>query len=179
MDARATPRLFHRRAIVFTDMADFTVRVARDGILHFLMLFEKAVAAVEPVVRRAGGRLVKAEADSLLLLFEEPVAACRGLELLEARLARLNRGRPENQRLRFSYGIGYGELLELEGDVFGLEVNLASKLGEDTARPGEALLTPGAVEALDARTRRRVAPCGTARFGPTVVRVHRLELRRR
>jgi class 3 adenylate cyclase len=179
LDARARAALFRARGIVFTDTADFTVRVSRDGILHFLMLFDRAVPALERVVRRAGGRIVKVEADSLLLLFEDASAACEGVEAVEAGLARLNRGRPENQRLRFSYGIGYGEVLDLEGDVFGLEVNLASKLGEDTARPGDALLTPGAVEALDARTRRRVSSWGTARFGPTVVGVHKLELRRR
>ena len=40
------------------------------------------------------------------------------------------------------YGVGFGDVLELDGDVFGAEVNLASKIGEDLARPGEVLLTP-------------------------------------
>lgn len=178
LDARARATLFRPRGIVFTDTADFTVRVTRDGILHFLMLLNRALGTLEREVRRARGRVVKVEADSLLLLFDDAVAACRGVEAVEGGLSRLNKGRPENQRLRFSYGVGYGEVLDLEQDAFGLEVNLASKLGEDTARPGEALLTPGAVEALDARTRRRVSPWGTVRFGPTVLSVHRLELRR-
>ena len=60
--------------------------------------------------------------------------------------------------MQFSYGIGYGDMLDLDDDMFGLEVNLASKIGEDLARPGEALLTPSAAAALDPATLRRVVP---------------------
>jgi len=42
-------------------------------------------------------------------------------------------------------GLGYGDMLRIaEDDVFGAEVNAASKLGEDTAKEGEILVT-GAV----------------------------------
>ena len=45
-------------------------------------------------------------------------------------------------------------MLDLDGDLFGLEVNLASKIGEDMARPGQALLTPAAADALRGAARR-------------------------
>ena len=41
MDTKSYPALFRKRAIVFTDTADFTLRTAQDGILHFLMVFER------------------------------------------------------------------------------------------------------------------------------------------
>ena len=41
-------RLSCRRGVVFTGCADFTVRTLRDGILHFLMVFEAAAAAPPP-----------------------------------------------------------------------------------------------------------------------------------
>jgi adenylate cyclase len=149
MDCRNFPALFHRRAIVFTDTADFTVRTRRDGILHFLMIFERIARQAGAAVRSARGEVLKVEADSLLLAFPDVGRACRGVERLEALLARLNRRLPENEQLRFSYGIGYGDVLDLEHDAFGLEVNLASKIGEDLARPGEVLLTPSAASALE------------------------------
>jgi class 3 adenylate cyclase len=176
LDRRALPRLFRRRAVVFTDMADFTVRTARDGILHFLMFFEQALSALGPVVRRAGGEVVKVEADSLLLRFEGPAAACRGVAAMESALKRHNRRLPENERVRFSYGIGFGDVLDLEHDMFGLEVNLASKLGEDLAKPGEALLTPAAAAALDRATLRRVVSYKIVTFGRSAVPVSRLKL---
>jgi len=39
-------------------------------------------------------------------------------------------------------GMGYGDMLLVgDEDVFGAEVNAASKLGEDTAKAGEILVT--------------------------------------
>ena len=87
---------------------------------------------------------------------------------LESALPRLNRGRPENEQLRFSYGIGYGDVLDLDEDMFGLEVNLASKLGEDLAEPGEALLTPSAAAAVSAATLKRLTPHTVVTFGTPV-----------
>ena len=164
VDARVLSTLAHPLAVVFTDTADFTRRVARDGICHFLMAFDRAIRGLEPELRRLGGRLVKVEADSLLLVFRDVGAACRGVALVEARLAAANRGRPADERLAFSYGIGFGPILELEEDVFGLEVNLASKLGEDRAKPGDVLLTPSAFASLPAAERRRASECGTVHF---------------
>ena len=179
MDCRNFPDLFRKRAIVFTDTADFTVRTAKDGILHFLMIFERFVEQADKVAARTGGDMVKVEADSLLLRYDDVRAACAGVDAIESLLDRMNRKLPANERLRFSYGVGYGDVLDLDQDVFGLEVNLASKIGEDLARPGEALLTPSASAALDAATLRRVVPHKVVAFGRNAIPISRLKLRRR
>lgn len=178
LDAQARARLFHKRAVVFTDTADFTRRTARDGILHFLMTFDRVVAALEPALRRLGGRIVKVEADSLLLCFPSASRACAAVEGMERRLTGWNRAHPPDERMRFSYGVGYGEVLELETDIFGLEVNLASKVGEDLARPGQVLLTPAAAAALGAGMLRRVVPHRAMVLGRSTVPVRRLRVRR-
>jgi class 3 adenylate cyclase len=178
LDLRGSGTLFRKRAIVYTDTADFTVRTVRDGILHFLMVFDQVVSGMDGVVRRQGGEILKVEADSLLMRFDDPKRACRAVQKIEAFLRHRNRSRPANEQLRFSYGIGYGDVLDLDGDVFGLEVNLASKLGEDLARPGEALLTSSATQALDARTLREVVPHRIVTLGQLSMPVHRLKLGR-
>lgn len=177
-DAAARERLFRPLAIVFTDTADFTVRTARDGILHFLMIFDRAVRAVEPEVVAHGGTVVKVEGDSLLLRFPDVVKACDAVDAMDDALRLLNKGRPEADQLRFSYGIGAGEVLELDDDLFGLEVNLASKIGEDLALPGEALLTAAAAQALPEDMLRRVVPHRIVTFEDKALPVHRLRLRR-
>ena len=152
---RPTPTASHhhalrKRAVVFTDTADFTLRT-----LGTASSIPELSTAWWPPPGRAGavgGEIVKVEGDSLLVRFDDATAACRGVDALEECLRRLNRGRPENEQLAFSYGIGYGDVLDLEQDLFGLEVNLASKLGEDLAQPGEALLTPAAAASLDPAT---------------------------
>jgi class 3 adenylate cyclase len=179
LDCKTYPSLFRRRAIVFTDTADFTIRTAKDGILHCLMLFERAAAVASRAVAGDGGEIVKMEADSLLIRFDDVNAACRGVAALEQAIRRLSQGRPHNERLAFSYGIGYGDVLDLEYDLFGLEVNLASKLGEDLARPGEALLTPAAAAALEPRLLKRVVPYKIVTFEKTAIPIQRLMLKRR
>jgi adenylate cyclase len=174
LDAACMGRLFRRRAVVFTDCADFTVRTLRDGILHFLMVFHAAVDGVRAVVRRTGGVVVKVEADSLLLVYGDASRACAGALAVEAYLRRFNRQRTADEQARFSYGIGYGDLLDLDGDIFGLEVNLASKIGEDLARPGEILLTPAAASNLSAPLKRRLLRHRPARFHDQSVTVRRL-----
>ena len=98
---------------------------------------------------------------------------------MQPAIARLNRGRPPSERVAFSFGIGFGEVLDLGHDLLGLEVNLASKLGEDRARPGEILLTPGAVAGLTPALRRKLVPYGLARFTARPMPVARLAAPRR
>jgi class 3 adenylate cyclase len=177
LDQSRGAALAERGAVVFTDTADFTVRTRRHGILHFLMAFSRALVGLRTAVRAARGTVVKVEGDSMILCFVDASAACRGVLALEAALRLYNRGRPASERFRFSYGIGYGELLRLEEDVFGLEVNLASKLGEDLAGPGEALLTPAAAAALGPDERRSLVPYKVVSFKGASVEVHALRLR--
>ena len=177
LDCRSWPTLTRKRAIVFTDTADFTTRTLRDGILHFLMSFDHVIGVLRPVVKKHAGTVVKVEGDSLLLTFEDARAACAAVVALDATLRRFNRKRPEDERFRFSYGIGYGDVIELEGDVFGLEVNVASKLGEDLGKPGEALLTPAAAAGLDRHTLRRVKPYAVVTFKKLAIPIQQLRLR--
>jgi class 3 adenylate cyclase len=178
LDRLSHTELFGRRAIVFTDTADFTKRTARDGILHFLMVFDRVAKEAGKVVTRTGGEIVKVEADSLLLRYPDMRSAVRGVDEVEALLKKMNRKLPENEHVHFSYGIGYGDVLDVDDDVFGLEVNLACKLGEDLARPGEVLLTPSAAAALDAKTLRRVVSHRIVTFEGRAVPVQRLKQRR-
>jgi class 3 adenylate cyclase len=179
LDCKTFPDLFRKRAVVFTDTADFTLRTARDGILHFLMVFDTVATLSEKVVRRTGGEVVKVEGDSLLLRYKDANDAVRGVLELDEALQAYNRGRPENEQVHFSYGVGYGEILDTDHDMFGLEVNLASKIGEDLAEPGEALLTASASAALEPRLLQRVVPHRIITFGQQAIPVSRLKLRGR
>ncbi len=177
LDGKSFPSLFRKRAVVFTDTADFTLRTARDGILHFLMVFDRVAEIAGRVVRQGGGELVKVEGDSLLLRYDDADAACRGVLAIDDAIQAYNADRPENEQVHFSYGVGYGDILDTDEDMFGLEVNLASKIGEDLAEPGEALLTPAAAAALEPRLLKRVVPYRIVTFGRQAIPVSRLRLR--
>ena len=57
----------------------------------------------------------------------------------------VNARRAEEEQIILCVGVGHGRILKIgDDDVFGHEVNLASKLGEDTAKGGEILVTQAA-----------------------------------
>jgi adenylate cyclase len=179
LDCKSFPQLFRKRGVVFTDTADFTLRTARDGILHFLMVFDTVTSLCEKVVKRTGGETVKVEGDSLLLRYDDANDAVRSVLALDDAIQAYNRSVPENEQAHFSYGVGFGDVLDTDDDMFGLEVNLASKLGEDLAEPGEALLTASAAAALEPALLQRVVAHRIVTFGSQAIPVSRLKLRGR
>lgn len=136
-------------AIVFTDLAGFSRQVARFGIIHFLQVIYEQKRLLLPIVERHDGILIKIEADSFLLLFKTPERALACTVAMERACRATNARRAPEEQIVLCAGIGYGRLLKIgDEDVFGHEVNLASKLGEDTAKANEILVTNAAQRAI-------------------------------
>lgn len=129
-------------AVVFTDLVGFSRHTERFGILAFLTLIHRKRTLLADIISAAGGAILKHEADSWLIVFREPDAALDAMISCHRRLAAYNVGLPEAERIELCVGIGYGEVLLVgNGDVWGREVNAASRLGEDTACGGEILVS--------------------------------------
>ena len=133
------------KALVVLDMSGFTRTTQRHGIVSFLLMIHQMKLLAMPCIEAQGGLLIKAEADNLLCLFDTvPVAVRASLDIVN-RLETVNPLLPEDRRLYASIGIGYGRVLNIEDkDLFGDEVNLVSKIGEDLAGKGEVLLSTAA-----------------------------------
>ena len=136
-------------AVVFTDLSGFSRRVEEFGILHFLQVIYEHKKLLFPIIDAHDGILVKTEGDSLLLLFRTVHAALDCSLAMQRACDNVNaRRRPEEQIL-LCVGVGFGKLLRIgDEDVWGREVNAASKLGEDLAGAGEILVTGAARERL-------------------------------
>lgn len=129
----AYPR--QRCAILIMDTSGFSRTAEERGIeaaVDAVMAF-RAIAHVH--VRAAGGTLVKAWADNFAATFGSVREAIIAASLISARVPA-------------GGGIGFGEILMPVGDLWGVEVNRASKLGEDFAGAGEIKLTDAAVARL-------------------------------
>jgi class 3 adenylate cyclase len=136
-------------SVMATDLSGFSRRVSQFGIMHFLQLIQEFKRRALPIVASHDGLLVKSEADSLLILFRSPQKAVDCALEMQDEFARLNAGRAPEHQILLCVGIGHGEVLRIgEADVFGHEVNSACKLGEDTAGPGDILVTDGAWKKL-------------------------------
>lgn len=136
-------------AVMFTDLSGFSRQVERFGIIHFLQIIHEHKKLLLPIVESQDGLLVKQEGDSFLILFRRPERAVACAQQMLRACALYNERRKPEEQLLLCVGIGYGRVLRIgDSDVWGKEVNSASKLGEDTAKSGEILVTEGVRSAL-------------------------------
>lgn len=135
-------RFGRTQAVMYTDLVGFSRVVEAFGILHFLQLIQESEALFLPLIQQHGGACIKHEGDSLLVVFDTPqqaLAAARSM--VEATVTANPRRAPED-RIEVCIGLGYGTVLRIDhSEVWGAEVNAASKLGEDLAKGGEVLVT--------------------------------------
>ncbi len=132
-------------AVMVLDMSGFSRTTRAHGIVAFLLMIHQTRHLCVPAIARFGGTLVKAEADNLYCFFESVAQAIGAARDIMVRLETANCVLPDDRRLYASIGIGFGPTLYVgDEELFGDEVNLASKLGEDIAEAGEILLTSAA-----------------------------------
>lgn len=156
-------------AVVFTDLAGFSRQTAKFGVTHFLQVIYEQSALLLPVIQGHNGFLIKAEADSLLILFRSPLAAVNCCVAMQQACKKSNERRVEEEQILLCAGIGWGKVLRVgETDVWGRQVNAASKLGEDTAAAYEILATEAVFKAVQADADVEFHPLGQAVPGSSV-----------
>ena len=134
-------------AVLVMDMSGFSRQTVRHGIIHFLAKIQRMHAIAIPLVEQRGGQIVKLEADNIYAVFGAVADAVEAAVDIQKGMDAANTLLPDELDMHGEYGIGYGETLVIENeDIFGSEVNLASKLGEDLADRGEILLTESAFQ---------------------------------
>jgi class 3 adenylate cyclase len=142
LDARIWDLFGEDWAVMFTDLSGFSRRVAEFGIIHFLQVIYEQKKLLLPIVAAHDGILIKIEADSFLIIFKRTPVALRCAIAMQHACQELNRRRRPEEQVLLCIGIGHGRILRIgDSDVYGREVNAASKLGEDTAKADEILVT--------------------------------------
>ncbi|SVE45278.1 uncharacterized protein METZ01_LOCUS498132, partial [marine metagenome] len=106
--------------IVFTDIADFTERMAANEDAAF-SLIETQRELLQPIVEKYKGAWIKEMGDGLLLMFDSPrtcVDCCIELQHAAKPIDGLN--------IRIS--VHLGEVIQASEDIYGDEVNVASRI---------------------------------------------------
>ncbi len=138
-------------AVMFTDLSGFSRQVASFGIIHFLQVIYESLRELTPMIERHDGILLKVEADSMMVIFRQPTSALAAAIEMMRRLEAYNVERGADEQILLCVGLGFGRVLRIgDDDVFGPEVNAASKLGEDIARAREILVTESMRDAVAA-----------------------------
>ena len=128
--------------VVYTDLSGFSRKTAEFGIIHFLQIIHEAKKLLVPCIDLFDGILLKMEGDSMMILFKNPKKAVECAMRMQHECKKYNVGKSDAEEILLCVGIGSGKVLRIgDDDVFGPEVNAASKLGEDTAKAWEILVT--------------------------------------
>jgi class 3 adenylate cyclase len=118
-------------AIMFTDIAGFTELSARDEEGAFALI-EKQRKILKPIVSEFGGEWLKEMGDGLLLSFLSSKQAVNCAIKIQHTVKKID-------ELNLRIGIHQGDILEKAGDVFGDDVNVASRIEPFAAVGGVAI----------------------------------------
>ncbi|MEP3276239.1 MAG: adenylate/guanylate cyclase domain-containing protein [Stappiaceae bacterium] len=130
------------QAVFILDLSGFSKGTDQHGIVHFLALIQQMRTLLKPLVEDHRGDVVKFEADNCFARFSDPLDAVRAAVECNQALSAMNERVHRDFEINASVGIDFGWILLVkQTDYYGMPVNIASKLGEDTARPGQILVT--------------------------------------
>lgn len=149
IDRRIWNLFGERWAVLYTDLSGFSRRVAEFGVIHFLQTIYESHRLLVPVIQYGNGILLKTEGDSLMVIYRSPEDAIRSAIAMQQRCQRHSADHKPEDQVVLCIGIGFGDVLRIgDDDIFGAEVNAACKLGEDTARANEILITGAVAKAI-------------------------------
>lgn len=128
--------------VMFTDLSGFSRGVAKFGIIHFLQTIYESERLLIPVIEEHDGILLKVEGDSFMVIFRNVQKAILCATVMQRVLREYNTTKSDEEKVLLCVGLGYGRMLRIgDTDVYGAEVNAASKLGEDMAEAYDVLVT--------------------------------------
>lgn len=141
------------------DSSGFTRTTQSEGIVYFLSCVVQMRKLAVPILKSANVLNYRLETDNIFAEFPGPdhalTAAVKIIEAVNLARIRLN----DREFYRVGVGIGFGQVLRTEHEgVFGDEMNLASKLGEDLGTGNEIMLTESAFLALNTSQRSQFTP---------------------
>lgn len=132
------PRTQPRRkivAIMAADVAGYSRLMGRDEEGTYAALRGHLDELFIPKIEEFEGRIIKFIGDGVLAEFPSAVDALNCAANLQAQMAERNRPVPADRQLNFRIGLHVGDVMEVDGDLFGDGVNTAARV-EGTATPG-------------------------------------------
>ena len=132
-------------AVMFTDLVGFSSWALRAGDDPSLQLMREVGTAVEAVIERRRGRIVKRLGDGVMATFLSPQEAVEAA--LDAQTA-VSAIEVAGYRPQMRAGLHWGSPRRLGGDYLGVDVNIAARVS-DAARGGQVLVSDTLLWQLD------------------------------
>lgn len=136
-------------AILAADVAGYS-RLIAENEEDTLKRLAAGKTVFAQTMNRFGGRIFNTAGDAILAEFPSAVEALRAGMAIQAELAERDRDTPLQQRVRFRMGLTIGDVVEVDGDLLGDGVNIASRL-EGIAEPGGICISRSLHEAVSGK----------------------------
>jgi class 3 adenylate cyclase len=125
--------------MMVTDIVGSTRRSEEMGDRRWMEVLAAHSALVRDTVATHGGTEVKSQGDGFLLVFSSARSAILAAVDIQRLLAAQRAERPD-QAVDLRIGLHTGEIVDVDGDVFGQNVVIAVRIA-DHAGPGEILVS--------------------------------------
>ena len=147
IDAAIKAKYEKPMAVMITDMTGMTSQTKKSGIVAFFTAIREMQRTAVPAIQKNGAKWIKIDADDLFVIHSSPKALFQTAKDIQTELAKFNKA--EGQSMGLAIGLSYGPTLVIgDEELWGDSVNVASKLGEDTAEAGEILVSEEFLTAL-------------------------------
>jgi len=133
------------RAILFADISGSTALYELLGDKPAAKAIDAALGALKEVISARDGQVVKTIGDELMVVFNNPEAACEAAREMQQRMSAWPP--TSGAKLAIRIGFHYGQVLEDKGDFWGDGVNTAARLA-GLAKAGQILTTGATANAL-------------------------------
>src|SRR5260221_2883311 len=135
-EARVERRL---AAILAVDVAGYSRLMGEDeeGTLAALRAVRRELGG--PKIAEHRGRIVKTIGDGLLAEFASVVDAVRCAVEVQREMIARNAAAPAQRRIEFGKGVNDGDIIIVDGDIFGDAVNIAARLEAQPEPAGNCL----------------------------------------
>jgi len=142
-----------RAAVLFADVSGSTRLYETLGDTVAFAVIDRCMGLLRDEVQRAGGRVVKTIGDEVMAVFPHADKAAEASAEMQARISEL----PPVGRVRMAIRVGFhmGPAIEVDGDVYGDSVNVASRMAA-LAKGDQVILSAQTVAALSPLLRERV-----------------------
>ena len=155
-----------RCAMLVLDSSGFTRNTQESGILSYLACIVRLRDMMDPILTRFDCISWRAATDNVFAEFETANGALAAALEIQRSVSAAGIQVQNSVQLGVCIGIGFGDVLRSRSEgVFGNEMNLASKLGEDLAGNGEILLTESAYQEISEDLRKNIIRQRTAISG--------------
>ena len=142
------------KAILVLDMTGFTESAHIHGEIRSFLRIVNVQKICAPVLKEYKAELIRFFADDIVALFGAPNDAVNAAFDIHKRIHAFNKSEMAGEHTaECCIGIGYGDVYAIGPNLaMGNEMNKASKLGEDTAKASETLVTEGLKNSLKNRS---------------------------